>query len=430
MQDGSDAVSDWPLLNALLNTAGGATWVSFHHGGGVGMGYSQHAGVVIVCDGTDAAAKRIARVLWNDPATGVMRHADAGYAKAIEVAKAKGLNCRCCAARRNGEWAERVRGITHALQTLRTNRRAADQQGHVRQAVAGSRPQHDAQPVRPRARASRSEDGTIVEMDGVASEDFDLVEIFIARHAIDLAVAQRAMATPSRDIARMIVDINVPRAAVLEIVGGCTPAKLVEIVNRMNVLEMMMGLAKMRARRTPANQAHVTNRQGASGVARRRRGRGRAARLRRDRDDGRRGALRAVQCAGDPGRLADRARRRPHAVRGRGGDEPAPRLQGPDQLFRDALRLRAPSAPSSTATTRRGRRRSSALGLREPRRQDAIHVRRRRAGADGPRGRQVDALPRGAQPAGDAGRREPGRRRTARSAASRCRNRCPTDCAR
>jgi len=91
MADGSDAVSDWPLLNLLLNTAGGATWVSFHHGGGVGMGYSQHAGVVIVCDGTDAAAKRIGRVLWNDPATGVMRHADAGYAKAIEVAKAKGL---------------------------------------------------------------------------------------------------------------------------------------------------------------------------------------------------------------------------------------------------------------------------------------------------------------------------------------------------
>jgi urocanate hydratase len=92
MLDGSDAVSDWPLLNALLNTAGGATWVSLHHGGGVGMGYSQHSGVVIVCDGSDAAATRIARVLWNDPATGVMRHADAGYAKAIEVAKAKGLN--------------------------------------------------------------------------------------------------------------------------------------------------------------------------------------------------------------------------------------------------------------------------------------------------------------------------------------------------
>ena len=83
MMDGSDAVSDWPLLNALLNTAGGATWVSLHHGGGVGMGYSQHAGVVIVCDGTDAAAKRVERVLWNDPATGVMRHADAGY----EIAK-------------------------------------------------------------------------------------------------------------------------------------------------------------------------------------------------------------------------------------------------------------------------------------------------------------------------------------------------------
>ncbi len=87
MRDGSDAVSDWPLLNALLNTAGGATWVSLHHGGGVGMGYSQHAGVVIVCDGTDAAARRIERVLWNDPGTGVMRHADAGYADALACAR-------------------------------------------------------------------------------------------------------------------------------------------------------------------------------------------------------------------------------------------------------------------------------------------------------------------------------------------------------
>ena len=92
MKDGSDAVSDWPLLNALLNTAGGATWVSLHHGGGVGMGYSQHSGVVIVCDGTEEAAARIARVLWNDPATGVMRHADAGYSEALECAKEKGLN--------------------------------------------------------------------------------------------------------------------------------------------------------------------------------------------------------------------------------------------------------------------------------------------------------------------------------------------------
>jgi len=92
MKDGSDAVSDWPLLNALLNTAGGATWVSLHHGGGVGMGYSQHAGVVIVCDGTDAAAKRIERVLWNDPGTGVMRHADAGYEDAIACAKEQHLN--------------------------------------------------------------------------------------------------------------------------------------------------------------------------------------------------------------------------------------------------------------------------------------------------------------------------------------------------
>ena len=92
MKDGSDAVSDWPLLNALLATAGGATWVSLHHGGGVGMGYSQHAGVVIVCDGTEAAAKRIERVLWNDPATGVMRHADAGYEDAIACAREHGLD--------------------------------------------------------------------------------------------------------------------------------------------------------------------------------------------------------------------------------------------------------------------------------------------------------------------------------------------------
>ena len=92
MQDGSDAVSDWPLLNALLNTASGATWVSIHHGGGVGMGYSQHSGVVIVADGTEAAARRLRRVLWNDPGTGVMRHADAGYRIAIDCAHEQGLN--------------------------------------------------------------------------------------------------------------------------------------------------------------------------------------------------------------------------------------------------------------------------------------------------------------------------------------------------
>ena len=92
MKDGSDAVSDWPLLNALLNCASGATWVSFHHGGGVGIGFSQHAGLVICCDGTPEAAKRIERVLWNDPATSVMRHADAGYDIAIKFAREKGLN--------------------------------------------------------------------------------------------------------------------------------------------------------------------------------------------------------------------------------------------------------------------------------------------------------------------------------------------------
>jgi len=92
MLDGSDAVSDWPLLNALLNTASGATWVSLHHGGGVGMGFSQHAGMVIVADGSEAAARRIARVLWNDPATGVMRHADAGYDIARDCARTQGLD--------------------------------------------------------------------------------------------------------------------------------------------------------------------------------------------------------------------------------------------------------------------------------------------------------------------------------------------------
>ncbi len=92
MMDGSDAVSDWPLLNALLNTASGASWVSLHHGGGVGMGYSQHSGVVIVADGTPEAAKRLERVLWNDPATGVMRHADAGYEIAKAAAREHGLN--------------------------------------------------------------------------------------------------------------------------------------------------------------------------------------------------------------------------------------------------------------------------------------------------------------------------------------------------
>jgi urocanate hydratase len=91
MQDGSDAVSDWALLNALLNCASGATWVSLHHGGGVGMGFSQHAGMVVVCDGTPEAARRVGRVLFNDPGSGVMRHADAGYDSAIECAAQNGL---------------------------------------------------------------------------------------------------------------------------------------------------------------------------------------------------------------------------------------------------------------------------------------------------------------------------------------------------
>ena len=92
MADGSDAVADWPLLNALLNCASGATWVSIHNGGGVGIGYSQHSGMVVVCDGSEDATRRLERVLWNDPATGVMRHADAGYDIAVDCAREQGLN--------------------------------------------------------------------------------------------------------------------------------------------------------------------------------------------------------------------------------------------------------------------------------------------------------------------------------------------------
>jgi urocanate hydratase len=91
MRDGSDAIADWPVLNALLNTAAGATWVSVHHGGGVGIGYSLHAGMVIVADGTDAAAARLERVLTTDPGMGVIRHADAGYERALEVARERGV---------------------------------------------------------------------------------------------------------------------------------------------------------------------------------------------------------------------------------------------------------------------------------------------------------------------------------------------------
>jgi urocanate hydratase len=92
MRDGSDAIADWPILNALVNTASGATWVSVHHGGGVGIGYSLHAGMVAVADGTDAAARRLARVLTSDPGTGVMRHADAGYPEAIAAARERGVD--------------------------------------------------------------------------------------------------------------------------------------------------------------------------------------------------------------------------------------------------------------------------------------------------------------------------------------------------
>src|SRR5260221_13787435 len=112
-----------------------------------------------------------------------------------------------------------------------------------------------------RAPSLRRENGQVVELDGRARADFDMLDFFIADHAIDLAVAEAVMATPSLEIARRLVDVSTPRSEIQRLACGCTPAKLVDIVRHMNVLEMMMGLAKMRARRTPANQAHVTNRR-------------------------------------------------------------------------------------------------------------------------------------------------------------------------
>ena len=194
-------------------------------------------------------------------------------------------------------------------------------------------------------------------------QSFDLIDIFIANHAINLAVAERAMATPSTDIARMIVDINVPRAAVLEIISGCTPAKLVDIINQMNVLEMMMGLAKMRARKHPGQPGSCHQPQGASGPAGRRRCRGCAARLCRGRNDHRRAALCCLQRPGHSGRLADRARRRADPVRRRGSGQPAPGLQGTDELLRDTVRLRHRAALLWMATIRPGPRLSWPLPM-------------------------------------------------------------------
>ena len=122
MADGSDAVSDWPLLNALLNCASGATWVSLHHGGGVGMGFSQHAGMVICCDGTAEADARIARVLWNDPATGVMRHADAGYEIALDCAREHGLRL---------PGIPRVRGLAAAALVVRRDHGRSGRDGRA-----------------------------------------------------------------------------------------------------------------------------------------------------------------------------------------------------------------------------------------------------------------------------------------------------------
>ncbi|NJN84341.1 MAG: propanediol dehydratase, partial [Caldilineaceae bacterium] len=125
----------------------------------------------------------------------------------------------------------------------------------------------------------RIDEGVVVEMDGKARADFDAIDLFIADHALDLAVAEAAMATPSQQIAHQLVDVNVPQSALRAIVRGCTPAKLCQIIGHMNVLEMMMGLAKMRVRKTPANQAHVTNWKESSALRGRGRSRGSPARL-------------------------------------------------------------------------------------------------------------------------------------------------------
>ena len=178
------------------------------------------------------------------------------------------------------------------------------------------------------------EDGRVLEMDGKACDSFDALDQFIVSHALNLDLAEDAMAIPSREYARMLADINVPRGDIARLIAGCTPAKLTDIIRHMNVLEMMMGLAKMRIRRVPANQAHVTNWRGASGIAGGGRGRSGAARIRRSRNDGASGAFCALQRAGDPGRYANRTRRCTHAMLGgrsaglAAGDERVNQLRG------------------------------------------------------------------------------------------------------
>ena len=273
------------------------------------------------------------------------------------------------------------------------------------------------------------EDGRVVAMDGRRAEDFDVIDRFVARYGLDLDVAPEAAALADDEIARRLVDVDVPRAELVRLSRGLTPARLARVVSLLDPVEMMFALKKLRARRAPANQAHVTNLKENPALLAADAAEAARARLRRGRDDGRRLALRAAERDRDPGRLADRAPGGDDPVRGRGAAQPPARDPGARHLRRDALGVR------DGAGLRRRRRHAVVeglprLGLRLPRREGALHLRRRLRGADGPRRRAARcstsrpaAWPRSAPPA-------PRACRTGRSRASRSCSRCPAACAR
>ncbi len=269
----------------------------------------------------------------------------------------------------------------------------------------------------------RLEAGRVVEMDGKLRPDFDSLDTFIADHALDLAVAEEAMATPALQIARMLADINVPQTAVRRLAVRLHPSQ----AGRDHPAHERAGddgWPGQDARAADACQPGARDQlEGAPGAPRRGRGRGRAARLRRGRDDRAGGAQRALQRARHPRRHADRPRRRADAVRGRGGVGAADRDERADHLRRDPLGLR------HGAGVHRRRRHPlvegvPGRGLCVARGQGALHLRHRLRGADGPRRALLDALPGGALPAGDEGRGQSGRAERLDLVHRAARNRC------
>ena len=245
------------------------------------------------------------------------------------------------------------------------------------------------------------ENGAVVRMDGRAAADFDVIDRFVVAHGLDLGVAAEAMAIDDVELARMLVALDVPRAELVRLARGLTPAKLARVVGLLDPVELMLALKKLRARRAPSNQAHVTNLKespallAADAAEAARRG------LRRDRDDGRRRPLCAAERARAPRRLADRPAWSDDAVRGRGASQPRARDPRSRHVRRDALRLRHRAGV-------RGRRRHAVVEgvsrrcVRLARGEGALHLRDRLGGAHGLRAGPFDALSRGALPRGGA----------------------------